>query len=106
LVGCDPIAIGIGEDAGASEQAIEGRREDGDARRRQFGMQGIGIGILLDTFLVRTLLVPSAVALLGRANWWPSPLWRAAPPPSPLPIFDGEGETPRETPAQEQAGAR
>jgi RND superfamily putative drug exporter len=66
----------------------------------------IGIGILLDTFLVRTLLVPSAVALLGRANWWPSPLWRAAPPPSPLPIFDGEGETPRETPAQEQAGAR
>jgi uncharacterized membrane protein YdfJ with MMPL/SSD domain len=30
----------------------------------------------MDSFLVRTLLVPSAVALLGRWNWWPSPLSR------------------------------
>ena len=28
----------------------------------------------MDTFLVRTLLVPSTVALLGRWNWWPSRL--------------------------------
>jgi len=27
---------------------------------------------LMDTFLVRTLLVPSTVVLLGRWNWWPS----------------------------------
>jgi RND superfamily putative drug exporter len=26
----------------------------------------------MDTFLVRTLLVPSTVVLLGRWNWWPS----------------------------------
>ena len=32
---------------------------------------GLGFGILMDTFLVRTLLVPSTVVLLGRANWWP-----------------------------------
>jgi uncharacterized membrane protein YdfJ with MMPL/SSD domain len=25
----------------------------------------------MDTFLVRTLLGPSTVALLGRWNWWP-----------------------------------
>lgn len=31
-------------------------------------------GILLDTFFVRTLLVPSIVVLLGRHNWWPSKL--------------------------------
>jgi RND superfamily putative drug exporter len=37
---------------------------------------GLGVGILMDTFLVRTLLVPSAVVLLGRWNWWPSPLSR------------------------------
>jgi putative drug exporter of the RND superfamily len=35
---------------------------------------GLAIGILMDTFLVRTLLVPSTVALLGRWNWWPSRL--------------------------------
>ncbi|MGF2945279.1 RND family transporter [Mycobacterium sp. Lab-001] len=32
----------------------------------------IGVGILLDTFLVRTITVPAIAALLGRANWWPS----------------------------------
>ena len=32
---------------------------------------GLAIGILMDTFLVRTLLVPSTVALLGKWNWWP-----------------------------------
>jgi RND superfamily putative drug exporter len=37
---------------------------------------GVAAGILLDTFLVRTLLVPSAVVLLGRWNWWPSRLSR------------------------------
>lgn len=32
----------------------------------------IGVGILLDTFLVRTVTVPALAALIGRANWWPS----------------------------------
>ncbi|MEX2457697.1 MAG: MMPL family transporter, partial [Actinomycetota bacterium] len=30
------------------------------------------VGILLDTFVVRSLLVPSIAVLLGRYNWWPS----------------------------------
>ncbi|OBB86955.1 hypothetical protein A5760_03840 [Mycobacterium colombiense] len=34
----------------------------------------IGVGILLDTFLVRTITVPAIAALVGRANWWPSPV--------------------------------
>ncbi len=46
---------------------------------RQLGTS-IAIGVLLDTFLVRTLLVPSLVALLGRWNWWPSPLFRQQAP--------------------------
>ena len=37
---------------------------------------GLGLGILMDTFLVRTLLVPSTVVLLGRWNWWPSRMSR------------------------------
>jgi RND superfamily putative drug exporter len=32
----------------------------------------IGVGILLDTFVVRTITVPAMAALVGRANWWPS----------------------------------
>jgi RND superfamily putative drug exporter len=34
----------------------------------------IGVGILLDTFLVRTITVPAVATLVGRANWWPSRL--------------------------------
>jgi RND superfamily putative drug exporter len=39
---------------------------------------GIAGGVLMDTFLVRTLLVPSIVILLGKWNWWPSPLFKQA----------------------------
>jgi putative drug exporter of the RND superfamily len=41
---------------------------------------GLALGILMDTFLVRTLLVPSTVVLLGRWNWWPSRLTVDRPP--------------------------
>jgi len=32
----------------------------------------VGVGLLIDTFLVRTVTVPAMVVLVGRANWWPS----------------------------------
>lgn len=31
----------------------------------------VAIGILMDTFLVRGLLIPGLLVLLGRWNWWP-----------------------------------
>jgi RND superfamily putative drug exporter len=37
----------------------------------------IGVGVLLDTFVVRTITVPAMATLVGRANWWPSRLSRA-----------------------------
>jgi len=34
----------------------------------------VAVGILLDTFVVRGLLVPGVVLLLGKWNWWPGKL--------------------------------
>ncbi|PTL56544.1 hypothetical protein C7Y72_16475 [Paraconexibacter algicola] len=43
---------------------------------KQIGV-GAAVGVLVDAFIVRTLLVPSLMALLGRWNWWsPAPLAR------------------------------
>ncbi|MCX8555381.1 MULTISPECIES: RND family transporter [Mycolicibacterium] len=40
----------------------------------------IGCGLLLDTFLVRTLTVPAIATLLGEVSWWPQrPLRRRVP---------------------------
>ena len=36
----------------------------------------VAFGVLLDTFLVRSLLVPALSYDIGRAIWWPSKLWR------------------------------
>ncbi len=36
----------------------------------------VAFGVLLDTFVVRSLLVPALTYDIGRAIWWPSKLWR------------------------------
>ncbi|WP_308291575.1 MMPL family transporter [Microbacterium sp. G2-8] len=38
----------------------------------------VAFGVLLDTFVVRTLLVPALATDIGRAIWWPSQLARRA----------------------------
>jgi RND superfamily putative drug exporter len=55
--------------------AVVGGSGPGNSQVRQIGI-GLAVGILLDTFVVRTVLVPSTVELLGRWNWWPSALSR------------------------------
>jgi RND superfamily putative drug exporter len=54
--------------------AVVGSRSAGPANVRTIVDVGVGLalGVLMDTFLVRTLLVPAAVILIGRWNWWPS----------------------------------
>jgi putative drug exporter of the RND superfamily len=55
---------------------------------------GLGVGILLDATLVRALLVPALVSLLGRWNWWfPRPVARALRvAPAPRPALETVGE--------------
>ncbi len=36
----------------------------------------VAFGVLLDTFVVRSLLVPALAYDLGKVIWWPSKLWR------------------------------
>ena len=38
---------------------------------RQFGV-GLAIAVLLDALIVRPVLLPAAVHLLGRRSWWPT----------------------------------
>ena len=40
--------------------------------------------VVLDTFVVRTLLVPALFTAAGDRNWWPSP----------MPVVEGGGEAP------------
>ena len=45
----------------------------------EFGL-GLGVAVLLDALILRTVLVPALMHLLGRANWWlPAWLDRALP---------------------------
>jgi putative drug exporter of the RND superfamily len=48
----------------------------------------IGTGLLLDTFLVRTVTVPAVAVLVGKWNWWPS----KPPPPAPRPRVERPAE--------------
>jgi RND superfamily putative drug exporter len=67
----------------------------------------IGTGLLLDTFLVRTITVPAIAVLVGKANWWPSRL----PPPEPrgrevrLPAPDSESTSEAPNGAAKDPGA-
>jgi len=51
--------------------AVVGGRGSGGSQIRDVGI-GLAVGVLMDTFVVRTVLVPCTVVLLGRWNWWPS----------------------------------
>ena len=47
----------------------------------------VALGVLLDTLLVRSVLVPALVSLLGWRFWWPSRLSRSGPPAAePAPV--------------------
>ena len=50
-----------------------------DVSVKQIGL-GLAVAVLIDATLVRLVLVPAVMELLGRANWWlPRPLGRLLP---------------------------
>ncbi|MBL1096415.1 MMPL family transporter [Streptomyces coffeae] len=52
----------------------------------------LATAVLLDAFIIRIMILPSAMMLLGRASWWPSRLSRKAPEPAPQSVPPGYAE--------------
>jgi len=56
---------------------------------KQFGI-GLAAGIIFDATVIRALLVPAVMALMGRWNWWlPAPVARLFRVPVPVPEAGG-----------------
>ena len=59
---------------------------NGDPTVKQFGV-GMGVAVAVDATVVRCLLVPAVMVLVGRANWWFPPVLDRI-----VPNFSIEGE--------------
>jgi hypothetical protein len=71
-----------------------------DVGVKQIGL-GLAVAVLIDATIVRMVLVPAVMELLGKANWWlPAPLARLLPkaPPS-----EGKPRPGAEAPARRPA---
>jgi RND superfamily putative drug exporter len=56
---------------------------DPDITVKMMGV-GMAVAVLIDATVVRLVLVPATMTLLGRLNWWlPAPLARRWPAPEP-----------------------
>lgn len=55
---------------------------------------GLGVSVLIDATVVRLLLVPAVMTLVGRVAWW-APRWVERL----LPHIDAEGESQAAPPA-------
>ncbi len=55
----------------------------------------VALGILIDALVVRSLLVPGIVTLVGRANWWPASIkanwWPLLPAGTRTPLVGEQG---------------
>jgi RND superfamily putative drug exporter len=58
----------------------------------------IGLGLLFDTLIVRSLMTPAIAAMLGKWFWWPQRV-RSRPVPSPWPSATTRPKDPEPVPA-------
>ncbi|MQY15205.1 hypothetical protein SRB5_53840 [Streptomyces sp. RB5] len=84
---------------------------------KQLGV-GLAVAVFLDATLVRAVLLPSVMVLLGRSNWW-LPRWlgwlpdlehggpepAAAPRPAPQPVAQSFSDAVAEAPSRPAAAA-
>jgi len=77
-----------------------------DVSVKQVGL-GLAVAVLIDATLVRLVLVPAVMELLGKANWWlPGPLARLLPGGPGDPAERRGVEPPARTGDDVRAGAR
>jgi RND superfamily putative drug exporter len=75
-----------------------------DVSVKQIGL-GLAAAVLIDATVVRLVLVPAVMELLGTANWWlPGRLGRLLPAGRPGSL--GGDEPPAGTPSADPASAR
>jgi RND superfamily putative drug exporter len=60
----------------------------------------IGLGLLFDTLIVRSLMTPSIAALMGKWFWWPQRV-RSRPVPAPWP---SPAQSPAQSPTESPSG--
>jgi RND superfamily putative drug exporter len=60
---------------------------------KQLGF-AVAVGVLIDTFVVRTMLDPALATLFGRWTWWPGGVPKASAPRSKAPVLAAELEEP------------
>ena len=70
---------------------------------KQIGL-GLAVAVLIDATVVRLVMVPAVMELLGPANWW-LPGWLDRRLPARHPGPPGGDEPPAGTPADDRAAA-
>lgn len=63
-----------------------------DVVTQQIGV-GLTAAVVLDATLVRCLLLPATMTVLGRWNWWPGRASRRQPDPQPIELITPRRES-------------